>query len=208
LRLKKYDLSSVENILKDPYSIRNFGEQQHTEIVNILSDKGKMNLFFGSKSFTTDSNAPFFNTPYSLSENTFNITRNVTGMGLPPPNTLIPKDVSILPKDPEFADKPHLIKSDGPGNYELWYKKDDKFEQPKGIVQLKVLTDDLGYGKYPESPYRSIIFIQIWKNVVDQYIKEYTYMGVMADMKFVLEVKPTNIAFKWIGYSDTLETFV
>jgi secreted Zn-dependent insulinase-like peptidase len=65
-------------------------------------------------------------------------------MGLPPKNNLIPKDLSILPEDPLYSDDPQLLKKWG--DSELWYKKDDKFKMPKGIVQLKLYTSDLGFG--------------------------------------------------------------
>jgi hypothetical protein len=51
-------------------------------------------------------------------------------------------------------------------------------------VQLKIFTDDLGYGAVPSEPYTPQVFALVWKNVVEQYIREYKYMGTVADMTF------------------------
>jgi secreted Zn-dependent insulinase-like peptidase len=81
------------------------------------------------------------------------IKTDVQGLSVPPPNDLIPQQVSLLEKDELFSDVPHLVKYYG--DSELWYLKDDTFGQPRGTVQLKILTDDLEFGSIPSKPYRS-----------------------------------------------------
>lgn len=67
---------------------------------------------------------------------------NVQGkkLDLPPPNTLLPKNFDILADDESLSGAPVLLKAFD--NSEVWYRKDDKFKRPKGIVSLKVYTND------------------------------------------------------------------
>ena len=100
--------------------------------MKVLTSKDSLNILFASKSFDFETTAPWFNTPYQVSENSLNISKDLTGMDFPPKNNLIPKDLSILDPIEEYSDKPTLLKSWG--SDELWYRKDDKFKKPKGIV--------------------------------------------------------------------------
>ena len=47
-------------------------------------------------------------------------------LGLPPVNPLLPKNLDLVPVDPEHSNHPKLIK-EYPGDTEVWYMKDEKF---------------------------------------------------------------------------------
>jgi hypothetical protein len=50
---------------------------------------------------------------------------------------LIPKNLDVLPLCEEDSKIPKLIK-EYPGDTEVWYMKDDKFERPKAIVNARI----------------------------------------------------------------------
>ena len=79
---------------------------------------------------------------------------------LPPVNNLLPKSLDILDKDEEYSKKPVLLEQWENG--ELWYKKDDKFERPKGIIKVKYYTNDCGLGTSASSR----VFAEVWKQVI------------------------------------------
>ena len=63
-------------------------------------------------------------------------------MDLPPPNNLIATNFDLLPEDASLSARPQLVQQ-WDGIADLWYKKDDKFKKPKGIVGCKIYTTDL-----------------------------------------------------------------
>ena len=58
-------------------------------------------------------------------------------LGLPPKNLFIPKNLEVLTPNEEDSKMPKLIK-EYPGDTEVWYMKDDKFERPKAIVNARI----------------------------------------------------------------------
>lgn len=63
-------------------------------------------------------------------------------LDLPPPNTLIATNFDVLPEDASLSERPQLVQQ-WDGIADLWYKKDDKFKKPKGIVACKIYTNDI-----------------------------------------------------------------
>ena len=141
-------------------------------ISNELCDISKVNVMLRSKSFENegllDKTEPWYGTKYHISDFSDELKAKManpslnTGskkLDLPPSNTLIPTDFGILPKAPEMAQKPSLLKSNDA--YDLWYKKDDKFERPKAYVSLKIYTSDNQLGMDP----RARTFVNLWSEI-------------------------------------------
>lgn len=61
-------------------------------------------------------------------------------LDLPPQNNLLPKNFEILAEDVSLSDRVKLLKTWD--DTEIWYKKDDRFKRPKGIVNFKFYTND------------------------------------------------------------------
>ena len=70
---------------------------------------------------------------------------NGKALDLPPVNNFIATNFDILPEDVSLSTKPQLVQQ-WDDLADLWYKKDDKFKKPKGIVACKIYTGDLMYG--------------------------------------------------------------
>lgn len=81
-------------------------------------------------------------------------------LDLPPANTLIPKNFTVLEKDEEHSKKPMLLKQWD--DTDLWYKKDDKFLRPKAIVAMKLFTNDNGFG----SDMKARVFANLWNDTL------------------------------------------
>lgn len=77
-------------------------------------------------------------------------------LDIPPKNNLIPTNFDILEANEGLSKIPVLLKSTD--SYDLWYKKDDKFDRPKSYVSLKLYTEDCNMGKAPEAR----VFVHVW----------------------------------------------
>lgn len=62
------------------------------------------------------------------------VAENGKKLDLPPVNTLLPSKFDQLPSDKSLAQKTQLIQSWDVA--ELWYKKDEKFNKPKGFINV------------------------------------------------------------------------
>lgn len=92
-------------------------------------------------------------------------------LALPPHNKLIPKNFDILPANEAHSAKPVLLKQ-LPDTH-VWYLKDDRFERPKAVVNMKIYTTDNNFG----SDVNSRLFFNVWNEVNSEYLREFAYMA-------------------------------
>lgn len=108
------------------------------------------------------------------------IANNGLLLDIPAPNSLIPTNFDIAEMDDlvNATDHPILIKDwiDG----QVWLKRDTKFNHPKAFVSLKIYTTDLDFSRTQ----RSYTFVNVWKIMVEDYIREYLYQGTTASLEF------------------------
>ena len=87
---------------------------------------------------------------------------------------------------------------------DLWYKKDDKFERPKSIVNYKLYTNDCLWMQKPESN----VFAQIWVKVLQEYLREFNYAAELVKLESEIELKSDNINIKWSGFNHKLPVYI
>ena len=87
---------------------------------------------------------------------------------------------------------------------DLWYHKDDKFDRPKAYVYLKIYTGDDGFGTSAEKR----VFAQVWQKVVDEHLREFSYMADCAKMGFSMEVLHDNLNLSFNGFNDKMPTYI
>lgn len=90
------------------------------------------------------------------------------------------------------------------GIADLWFRKDDRFKKPKAIVGCKIYTNDLGFSTSPQAA----VFAEVWKRVLQEYLREFTYMADCAKLDFKVAVIRDNIDLQWSGFNDSLLNFV
>ena len=123
-------------------------------------------------------------------------------LDLPPPNILIPKNFDVLPKDPELSGTPILLQKFE--NADLWYKKDDKFERPHAQVKMKLYTNDNGFCIDGTKK----LFVNVWKEVYDEYLRELKYMADCANLTFSCVQVYDSLNFSWSGFNDSMPNFI
>lgn len=123
-------------------------------------------------------------------------------LDLPPPNTLLPTNFDILADDAKLSEKPQLLQIWD--DTEVWYKKDDNFKRPKGIVSLKLYSNDNQFTNTPKGR----LFVEVWNQCLTEVTREFAYMADCAGLSFESTMFSDNIGFKWSGYNSSLPVFI
>jgi insulysin len=205
----------MKQLIRHKYIHDKWDPDRIQEIANVLADPSKCLALVASKSFD-ESTLPikhyFYKFGYSLEkfddallESMRNpvVVDNGKALDFPPPNNLIPTNFDILPKDESLSAKPILLQQwDDRGD--LWYKKDDKFQKPKAFIASKIYTNDLQFGSSP----RTRMFANVWKQISDEVLREFTYMADCANLKFGMTLLNDNIDMQWSGWNDSMPNFI
>ena len=131
-----------------------------------------------------------------------NVDQSKRKLDLPPLNNLLPKNLDILPENPQYASTPQLVKQWA--DTDLWYLKDDQFHMPKALVNLKLYTNDCLFGRTTEAR----VFIEVWTKVLSEVLREYGYMASMANLESYMSIYHDNFNIEFKGYNDTLPIYI
>ena len=112
----------------------------------------------------------------------------------------MPKVLNLLPGTKSI----HPIFAKKWDDAELWFKKDNKFNKPCGIVGIKLYTSDLLFGVDKKAR----LFAEIWRECFNEYIREFCYMADCANLSFTWNLCLDNLEFEWSGFSDTLPLYI
>lgn len=123
-------------------------------------------------------------------------------LDLPPKNNLIPTNFDILEQNEELSKMPVLLESTD--SYDLWYKKDDKFDRPKSYVSLKLYTQDCNMGMAPDAR----VFVHVWAQMQNEYLREFNYMATCANLNLDVQPNYDSVNFVWSGFNHTMPTYI
>ena len=126
-------------------------------------------------------------------------------LGLPPKNPLLPKSLELLPADPETNKVPIKLK-DFEGDTEVWYLKDDKFERPKAIINVKVYPKS-GILKELGVTAEGRMITEVWVAAIKEYLREFKYMAEMANLELEFTISNDAITLEFSGFNDSLTEF-
>lgn len=123
-------------------------------------------------------------------------------ISIPDGNVYIPKNVALVEVSAEHSSVPVNV-SNIKGT-DVWFLQDSKFKQPKGIVQMKLHTNDNGFGSNNEGR----VFAKLWERMQKEYQHELVSLAQQIGMIFFLEVDLDGISFFWKGYNNTLPKYI
>lgn len=123
-------------------------------------------------------------------------------LDLPPLNTLLPTNFDVLPNNEAHSQTVKLLQTWE--DTEVWFKKDDEFKRPKGIVNLKMYSNDNSTSQTPEGR----LFLEVWNECLQEYRREFCYMADLANLEFDHSCSAGNVNFKWKGYNTSLPNFI
>lgn len=69
---------------------------------------------------------------------------------------------------------------------------------------MKLYSNDCLFGRTPEAR----VFVEMWNKILEEYLREFYYMGQMASLNAKSSIYHDNYNLEWSGYNDTLSLFV
>ncbi|XP_014681829.1 PREDICTED: nardilysin-like [Priapulus caudatus] len=115
---------------------------------------------------------------------------------LPAPNRFMAKDFTIKDPDCPLSEEPVMI-TDSPCN-RLWYKKDTKFNVPKGYTKFRLASP------LPNSTPISLACMDLFIHVIEHNLNEVAYAAYAADLSYSIRGLPTGVIIKIDGFNHTL----
>lgn len=82
--------------------------------------------------------------------------------------------------------------------------KDDEFKKPKATVSARIYTADCHF----TNSVHGRLFTEIWRDMLSEYLREYTYNAECAELDFSAAMAPDSLQMQWSGYNDSMVAFV
>ena len=184
-------------------------------MITLISDPKNLVIIIRSKSFEAECTRedPWYGTKFSkekFTESLFDLMRNPKlpegCVGMPPVNTLLPENLDIVAADSVNSSVPTLIK-EWPGDTEVWFLKDDKFQRPKAFVSLKVYPHTGFLQEHGKSANGKVLADE-WVQCIKEYLREFIYMASMASLEVEISTVSEFVVIKFSGFNDSMPASV
>ncbi|CAF0874976.1 unnamed protein product [Brachionus calyciflorus] len=197
---------SMENILSANYYLTKFNPEGIRELYDHMTPE-KMRVTVIGKKYEgkTDQKEKWYGTDFKMekiSNEKINELKSIElneVFSIPPPNSFIPNDLSVL-NNTNISNFPRLIQTSPLTR--LWYKEDTKFLLPKAVVKVE-LRNPLVYFD-PVNSNMSNLFVDLLIDSLSQVL----YPAELADLKY--NITPTNYGLNvsLSGFSDKLNVLL
>lgn len=143
-RMQLFNEENIENVLSSAYLVNEFDSKHIDELSHKLYDHTNCNIYLTSKvnEGKTDRKEKWYGTNFAKEPFNESILNNINSsvvyddLSLPFKNKYIPDNLDLLPPNKKWSVEPTKIKDDAESV--IWYKKDDKFMQPKCVANLRI----------------------------------------------------------------------
>lgn len=172
-----FDDNSVDDVLTTAHLVNNFDPAHTDELSHLLYDHQNCNIYLTSKvnQGKTDRKEKWYGTNFSkepfteeLKEMIYSESTPDSGdFGLPSPNKYLPQNLELVAPNLEWSTEPVKIKDDKESV--IWYKKDDKFGQPKCNITLRIYKKKNYLCDDPD-PLKQV-YNDIWTDVYDEVLR-------------------------------------
>lgn len=120
---------------------------------------------------------------------------------LPHPNAFIPSDFTVFGEKAEHPlSHPYLL-HDSP-KLQLWYKKDDRFRMPKGVIGLYIHTPPVI--KSVNSAVKGLLLAEL----IEDELNDLKYYADIVGLSCTVSQVKDVISVKILGYNDKLPRFL
>jgi insulysin len=217
----------AENILSGDYLISSFNENLISKYLNGLS-ANNLNIYLVSKSIKESEcsyTEQWYDTKFekfkfekysnSNKQNIYDLFSNPSeemishSLDYPPQNKFIPNNFDILEKTNLLPKYPFKVSNSEMERYNIskhstiWYKQDDTFLLPKAFLCLQIYLDKsiLSFREYET-------VCSIWNSILDNELKEITYMASEANISFKLNFNLEGIYLQVSGFNSSIKSVI
>lgn len=190
-----YLLNSTITREFDPVAIKEYGSYFNPDNIRILLSSQKLeNLPLTEKWYGTEHlTEPI---PQTFLSQLKNVSTN-TAFHLPVKNEFIPDDFTIVGKKSENPLlHPYIIHNDEKS--QVWFKKDDRFEVPKGLV-----STSLHLPSTTESV-KSFLYCSLIVKLVNDELNDMAYLASLVGLAFNFHRQIDGFGLDFDGYSDKM----
>ena len=122
-------------------------------------------------------------------------------IGQPPKNTFLPtkplESMRVKVPKVEKPGKPEFILGTNIDESNVWFKRDDTFDQPYVWAKIALLSKDHGFPKNKAIS----AFIEMWIKMLDEDIRELSYVAHLSGIQFGSTWNEENIGFDLYSFN-------
>jgi 1-pyrroline-5-carboxylate dehydrogenase len=212
--LQDYHKDIIQDILEGESVVTEYNEKSIKELIDqMVPDNMLVALVSHSCKDFVNTEEKWYKTMYSyedfsegmkklLYEPKVGPSKNGKRLDLPPANILIPKNVDLLPKLTDPPIFPKKVKTTEAST--IWYKRDHKFDVPKGYGYCSIQTNDNGFPMVGDSQ----VFLSFYFKIFFEDIREFMYMAEMAGITCKMEIMFDKLTLAFHGFNESLPALV
>lgn len=160
-------------------------------------------IMLASKDMETDSKEKWYGTEYKVIKFSSDLKKKIQNPGLDPhlhlprPNEFIATSFQVDKTDHVVPlEEPLLLKDDK--NSKLWYKKDDRFWQPRGYIYASI--------KLPHTQASVVnnMLSTLYVHLINDYVKDLQYDAACANLHLNFSKTNQGLDITVIGFNDKL----
>lgn len=194
-----YALSTSINREFDPAAIKEVGSHLTADNVRVslvsqtLDGLDRTEKWYGTQHSHEPLSAEFLESLKTVGEN--------PALHLPTPNAFVPEDFTIHgAKSSSPLMHPHLIEDNT--RMQVWYKQDDRFEVPKGSVDL------VFHLPASNTDAKTSTMMHLYLEMLDDHLTPITYYASLVGLKARFSTWRDGLHLKVSGYNDKVPTLL
>lgn len=199
---------SLDQILTANYYLTKFDPEAIQSVYDhLLPDKMRVTVVSKKYEGKTDKKETWYGTDYRVEHLSNEQLNELKSCGLnpafsiPPKNTFIPNDLSIIQHDTQnLPQVPRIIHSSPLTR--LWYKEDTKFLLPKAVVKLELRNPIVYFD--PVHLNMTNLFVELLSDSLNQFL----YPAELAGLKYRINPSNYGLNVTLSGFSDKLDVLL
>lgn len=186
-----------QDILRGPFIWEDYNPKRIEKYLAKLTPDNVIRTFVYPNA-ETDSNAPWFDTPYRVDTiqsdliSSWKTPNKAEGLFIPEANPFIPNDTSILSNSKQL--NPKLIQDqDG---FEIWHMQDVSFNGPQSSIYVNLRSN------LNKQSAQNQVLIEAWVNLLNDHLNSFSYPAALAGQSYSLYSHMRGIGIRLYGYRD------
>ena len=187
------------DIVQANYMMSDFDPQLIKRFLDQLTPENAV-IALMAKGLEVDKKDPWYGTPYAVMPipgpalQAWNDAPLDPRLALPAKNPFIPDDVALEPLEPDATAVP--VKIEDSTNFELWFKQDGTFKQPRADFYFSVRSAVAN-----DSPAHAVM-TDIYTRIISDQLDEFAYPAVLAGLSYRIYPHIRGFSVRISGFND------